>query len=61
MEDWAVANGLRRIELTVMSHNEGAIALYERAGFVMEGMKRGAIHVDDVPVDECVMGKLLSS
>ena len=59
MEDWAVANGIHRIELTVMSHNLGAIALYERAGFVSEGVKRGAIRVDNVPVDECVMGKTL--
>lgn len=42
-----------------MSHNQGAISLYERAGFVLEGVKRGAIHVDNVPVDECVMGKML--
>jgi RimJ/RimL family protein N-acetyltransferase len=59
MENWAVANGMRRIELTVMSYNLGAIALYERAGFVSEGVKRGAIRVDNVPVDECVMGKAL--
>ena len=58
-EDWAIANGIRRIELTVMSHNLGAIALYEKAGFVLEGVKRGAIQVDDAPVDECVMGKTL--
>ena len=58
-EVWARANGIRRIELTVMSHNLAAIALYERAGFVLEGVKRGAIQVDDAPVDECVMGKKL--
>ncbi len=44
-----------------MSHNRGAIALYEKSGFVMEGVKRSAIYVDNVPVDECVMGKVLSS
>ena len=60
MEDWAVAHGMRRIELTVMSHNRRAIALYERAGFELEGVKQGAIYVDNLPVDECVMGKVLS-
>lgn len=60
MEDWAVAHDMHRIELTVMSHNQGAIALYESAGFVLEGVKRGAIHIDNTPVDECVMGKVLS-
>lgn len=60
-EDWATANGIRRIELTVMSHNVAAIALYERAGFVLEGVKRGAIRVGNAPVDECVMGKAVAS
>ena len=43
-----------------MSHNLRAIALYDRAGFVLEGLKRGAICIDGLPVDECVMGKVLS-
>ncbi len=43
-----------------MSHNRGAIALYERTGFTVEGVKHGAICIDNLPVDECVMGKLLS-
>jgi RimJ/RimL family protein N-acetyltransferase len=61
LDDWAADAGLERLELTVMAHNEGAIALYERAGYVHEGVKRHAIHVDGQPVDELVMGKLLRS
>ena len=37
-----------------------AIALYERAGFVLEGIKRAAIRIDGRPVDERVMGKVLA-
>ena len=43
-----------------MSHNETAIRLYERRGFVKEGRKRASIVVDEVPVDEIIMGKILA-
>jgi RimJ/RimL family protein N-acetyltransferase len=59
LERWARATGPKRIELTVMAHNHRAIRLYERAGFVTEGLKRAAIVVDGVAVDEVMMGKAL--
>ncbi|MEL6892872.1 MAG: GNAT family N-acetyltransferase [Actinomycetota bacterium] len=59
LETWATTLGLTRLELTVMSNNEPAIALYERVGFELEGRKRHAIAVDGVQLDELVMGKLL--
>ena len=34
---WARGNGVERVELTVYPHNEAAIALYRRFGFVEEG------------------------
>jgi ribosomal protein S18 acetylase RimI-like enzyme len=61
LEEWAVANGITRLELTVMSHNRQAIGLYEKAGFVLEGLKTAAIQIDDMPIDELVMGKVLST
>jgi RimJ/RimL family protein N-acetyltransferase len=57
LEIWAVENDISRLELTVMAHNHGARTLYERSGFVVEGIKPGAIRVAGEPVDECVMGK----
>ena len=38
--------GLTRVELTVREDNTTAIRLYERFGFVIEGIKRNAILVD---------------
>jgi RimJ/RimL family protein N-acetyltransferase len=59
LDAWAAEVGVSRLELTVMAHNERAIALYERAGYAREGVKREAIRVDGRSVDELVMGKLL--
>jgi ribosomal protein S18 acetylase RimI-like enzyme len=44
--DMAKAAGLTRIELTVRERNDRAIALYERLGFVREGLKRNAVRID---------------
>ncbi len=38
--------GLSRVELTVHADNPRAIALYERVGFVREGIKRRATCID---------------
>jgi ribosomal protein S18 acetylase RimI-like enzyme len=42
----ARAAGLTRIELTVRENNQRVAALYERFGFVREGIQRNAIRVD---------------
>jgi RimJ/RimL family protein N-acetyltransferase len=38
--------GLERIELEVYGSNKSAIRLYERAGFVVEGVKKRARKLD---------------
>lgn len=60
LDSWATEVGISRLELTVMSDNEPALALYERAGYSLEGRKRNAIIVDGIGVDELVMGKPLA-
>ncbi len=40
--------GMHRVELTVRETNAGAIALYRKAGFVVEGLQRDAVHVDGI-------------
>ncbi|PYD62801.1 GNAT family N-acetyltransferase [Gluconacetobacter entanii] len=57
--DWARAHGIGRLELTVMVHNDRAIRLYEKSGFVVEGRRIAALMVDGAAVDEYVMGRIL--
>jgi len=42
----AKLKGLTRIELTVRENNKSAIALYEKFGFVTEGVHRNAVCID---------------
>ncbi|MEA2894149.1 MAG: hypothetical protein QOI05_4942 [Bradyrhizobium sp.] len=44
----ARAFGLHRVELTVREHNAGAIELYKKEGFQIEGVQRDAVLVDGV-------------
>lgn len=55
---WAEGAGICRLELTVMAHNERAVRLYERMGFVREGVRRQALLVDGAWVDEHFMARL---
>jgi ribosomal protein S18 acetylase RimI-like enzyme len=51
--------GLRRIELTVMTHNLAAIGLYLSCGFQIEGLRRACLTVDGRETDEYFLGTLL--
>jgi ribosomal protein S18 acetylase RimI-like enzyme len=42
----AKAKGLTRIELTVRENNKPARALYEKYGFVIEGIHKNAVRID---------------
>ena len=46
--DAARAFGFNRVELSVRENNAGAIALYKRVGFEIEGLQRNATKVDGV-------------
>jgi RimJ/RimL family protein N-acetyltransferase len=59
LEDWARAQRLLRLELTVRVDNEQAQRLYERAGFVAEGVRRGSLLAGDELVDEIAMARLI--
>jgi SAM-dependent methyltransferase len=52
----ARAAGLSRIDLEVFRSNRGAIILYEKFGFVHEGVKRDARVLDDLRDDLLCMG-----
>ena len=57
--EWAETSPLNRLELTVMTHNVAAIALYQKFGFQIEGTKRHSLKVDGTYVDEYVMARIL--
>ncbi|WP_096188170.1 GNAT family N-acetyltransferase [Evansella halocellulosilytica] len=57
--EWAVDNGIHRLELTVMKHNEHAINLYMKQGFEVEGVKRHSLKLDGEYIDEYYLSKLL--
>lgn len=59
MEEWAKRIGVHRLELTVMTHNKAAIALYGKMGFEIEGTARETLFVDGRYVDEYLMAKLI--
>ena len=59
LEGWAKKNKINRLELTVMAHNELAIALYTKMGFEIEGKKKQSLFINGSYVDEYCIAKLL--
>lgn len=54
----AAAKGMTRIQLLVRASNTGAVAMYEKAGFVIEGTQKFATRYDGVYDDLCLMALL---
>jgi RimJ/RimL family protein N-acetyltransferase len=53
--DWARRTGVRKLELHVFPYNTGAIAMYERFGFVHEGYRKAHYRRPDGYVDAILM------
>lgn len=58
LDDWAIENKIIRLELTVVCENKGALRLYEKSGFSIEGTKKKTMYVDGKYVDEYMMAKI---
>ncbi len=56
---WTQQQQIHRLELTVMTHNTAAIALYKNQGFAIEGTKKHSLLINGHFVDEYYMAKLL--
>ncbi|MGQ0608984.1 MAG: GNAT family N-acetyltransferase [Chloroflexota bacterium] len=54
-QDWAREHGLRKLSLGVFPDNGRAIAVYERRGFVHEGLRRQQYRSGDEYRDEVLM------
>lgn len=57
-DKWARENNIKRLELSVICTNVIAKHLYEKNGFVIEGVKKNAMIIDGEYVDEFYMAKL---
>ena len=55
---WASTAGLLRLELTVHTTNDRAVALYKRFGFQIEGTRRASLLVAGQVRDEYLMSHL---
>jgi hypothetical protein len=50
IDEWALARRMKWLKLTTMLHNERAIALYRKLGYVVEGVRRDSIRDQAEPV-----------
>ncbi|OAB42349.1 GCN5 family acetyltransferase [Paenibacillus antarcticus] len=57
LENWRIGTGIKRLELSVMVHNEAAVSLYKKMGFEIEGIKKKSLIIDGKYIDEYYMGK----
>ena len=55
----AEERGLHRLELTVMAHNETALHVYQKMGYVIEGKRTHSLVVDGEFVDEFALAKII--
>ena len=58
IDTWAMENNITRLELTVICSNTIAKHLYEKNGFIVEGIKKKAMIIDDKYVDVFSMAKI---
>ena len=58
--DWAKKKtAIERIELEVLANNQHAISMYEKVGFVKEGVKKSAVKKSSEYIDIIIMGIIL--
>jgi RimJ/RimL family protein N-acetyltransferase len=58
---WASAIGLVRLELTVHTTNDRAVALYKRFGFQIEGTRQASLLVAGEYRDEYLMSRVTAA
>lgn len=61
LDEWAAEHKVQRIELTVMIHNRAGVALYQKMGYKIEGIKKNSLKVNGQYIDEYYMAKLIGA
>ncbi|WP_100065546.1 GNAT family N-acetyltransferase [Miniphocaeibacter massiliensis] len=59
LELWARNNKITKLELTVICENTIAKNLYDSKGFIVEGVKKNSVFMNNKYYDEYYMGKVL--
>lgn len=59
IEEWCREKGIHRLGLSVIINNVKAIRLYLKCGFIIEGISRECMRINDKYIDQYIMGKLL--
>ena len=58
LDKWVTAHDLHRLELTVVTENQGAVALYKKQGFKIEGTKQDSLFIENQFYDEYYKEKI---
>ena len=58
-EKWLKEKGVVRLEMTVITENAPAIALYKKLGFKQEGLREKSVFMNNRYYDELYMSKFL--
>jgi ribosomal protein S18 acetylase RimI-like enzyme len=61
LDAWARRSGVRKLQLHVRAGNQGAIALYRRLGYAVEGVLAAQVAADGGYEDEWVMARTPSA
>jgi len=60
LNTWAKTTPLHRLALSTAVDNARGLALYKKAGFVIEGIKQGDIRLGDQLIDSYSMAKIIA-
>ncbi len=59
--NWAKINGVKRLELNVITENERAVNLYKKCGFKIEGTRKSSTLINGKYYDDFYMAKIIEN
>lgn len=57
--DWAKERKFKKLEANIFTTNKRSLHLFDRAGFIEEGMRHKRIRIGNQYIDEVLVGKIL--